>query len=981
FTQSAEIPWPDFTLVTLVQHGPGDCQLWKAVAKDAGNLTHWRGAKSRGWLHIGDRSWGLGYGITDMAQHAPASLAADLDTGDLSAALRLRFWPSQAHRLDPRAVDGEQLTRPHEFFFAPGSERWDDAMAERLDQFGAPSERLSSAEPDAADVKFARPGDLAPTPTEGECALFRVDEPAGVNRRAWPISVGVPLRQGDAASVHELCLANSEGNRLPCQLEPLAYWPDKSVKWVLVDAQVDLPAGLGAVLALKKGLSPQPVTHITTAETASGVRVDTGVFAFEVDRSGSGFIDRAWLGSGRNARMVVTDGGGRRSVLDFVRSDCYDTGDHDIRGTRDESEVRVEEVKIERSGPLRAVVLIRGKYCNRVESPFTLRLEAYAGKPWVRVQHTFTYAMDAQAEFVKAAGVCLPIVTDGGHMVTFAGPEPISLSRGSRQGGLLQESLNRAIVWECEEPGHPVKALQQFERCSGWGDISSDEWGLTVAVQNFWQEFPKAITVGADGAGLDVWFWPAEAPPLDLRRYSPWMYPQVGETVHPWPYRGDARNVGYAAGLAKTSTVVFAFHTRPFGAGEAEALARSFQDRPVAICNPAHYAEAGVAGCFQSYDDDYPEIERTLTDICDWFIFNRERFSWYGMIDYGDIGHTWRPPVRLTDDGPYVLRDGWAYDIGRWGWTNTEGQDALGYLTCFFHTGYRPYFHAGAIAARHNQDIDIFHWGPYKYHGHTRHNVNHWGDGDFEIRISQPSSNRFYYYLTGDLRSRDIIEGVVDECYLEQTVTQSADLGAVLYGFMVRWEMTGDPIWRDRALGMCHAYRDCIFPSGQLPHRGFAIEASTGRLLAKPQPPQDEHGLMFLHGFGAIHAMVELEQLTGDPQLWDMIYRHAGYCADLDPTVNAYFLILAHALERTGERRFADRLLTNLARRGITRGIYPRDRAYWTGTWEQPEARPGERPIVRSVNTAGAGFDWSPIPVLLRALAARAIQETEIPQT
>jgi hypothetical protein len=998
FSHGAEVPWPDFNLVTLVQNGANDCRLWKAAARDAGNLTHWRGVKSRGWMHVEDRSWGLGYGIADMANHAPGSLSADLDSGDLSASISIRSWPRQAHRLDPRGPDGDKLTLPHRFFFAPNLGRWDEGMAGSLDCLGSQSGGIDDAEPDPEKVMFTKPRDLPPVPKSEDAAVFRIDEPAGVDRHNWPVTAGVPLRPGESASVDEFCLQGPDGSPLPCQTEALAYWPDRSIKWLLVDAQVDLPAGKGEVFSLKKGArGPQPAAKVKAYETATGVRVETSALAFEVDRDGSGFIDRAWLDPNQDGRfedreMVVGGSGGRRSMLDFVRSDTYATGDHDIRGTLDESRVRIEELKIERSGPLRAVVLVRGRYCNRVESPFTLRLEAYAEKPWIRAQHTFTYAMDPQGEFLKAAGLSLPLTMDGERRITFSGAAaPLSPDEGISRSGMVQESLRRAVVWGCERSSgvvqerrqSPVSApvvLQEGERARGWADISNSTWGLTVAVQNFWQEFAKGISVDRERGEITAWFWPPEAPPLDLRRYSRWMYPQVGETTYPWGSGGDWRNVGYAAGLAKTSTAVFAFHIGAVQPEEAEKLAKGFQDRPVAICNPSHYAEVGVAGGFAAYhDESYPILERTLTDICDWFIFSRERFSWYGMIDYGDIGHTWRPPIQYDDDGPYLLRDGWAYDIGRWGWTNTEGQDALGYLMCFFHTGRRAYFDAGAITARHNQDVDIFQWGPRKYQGHTRHNVNHWGDGDFEIRISQPSPNRFYYYLTGDPRSRDIIEGVVDEVYANYTLTQSADLGAVLYGFLVRWEMTGDPVWRDRALAICHAYRDCMLPDGCIAHKGYAIEAATGRNLRKAEAAGNVHDLMFSHGFGAIHAMIELHQLTDDEGLWDMLYRHAVFCATAEPQVSSYLLLLAYALERTGERRFADRLLANLARRGFLRGVYPRDRRYWTGVWEQSDARSGERMPVRTVNTAGTGFDWSPMPVVLRALAVQGIREREIP--
>jgi hypothetical protein len=302
----------------------------------------------------------------------------------------------------------------------------------------------------------------------------------------------------------------------------------------------------------------------------------------------------------------------------------------------------------------------------------------------------------------------------------------------------------------------------------------------------------------------------------------------------------------------------------------------------------------------------------------------------------------------------------------------------------FFHTGYRPYFDAGAIAATHNRDIDISHWGPYRYHGHTRHNVSHWGDADFEIRISQPSPTRFQYYLTGDLRTKDVIEGVVDQLYTNYRIRQSADLGAVLYGFLVRWEMTGDPAWRDKALAVAHTYGSYITPDGALPSRGFDIDSRSGRRLSEFEAGSTG-AAMFLHGFGAVHALIELAELTSDKPLSDLLFKHAVWCSHAPPDTAPYWLLLSYELARTGEKEFARRLLASLSRWKYDRGIYPRDRVKWTGNWSTgvPES-PGSWRIrgtvegVHEIYTPLTGFAWNPVPSLIRALGITGLKESEI---
>ncbi|WP_321474715.1 hypothetical protein [uncultured Paludibaculum sp.] len=978
YAREAEAPWPDYNLVTLEQTGPRDCRVWKAIDNASSSLTDWRGAQSRGWMHIEDRLWGLGYGLEGMAAQAPSALEANLDTGDSTASVSIRFWPRSAHRLDPR--DATRAATAYKFFLVPNDGRWRDERAPSLDALASQDATPTNQEPNPNQFAYQPPQKQAPVSPSG--ASFRIDEPAGVDRRDWPVTVGVPLRRGTVTSVKDLRLSTS-GHGRPFQAEPLAYWPDRSIKWVLLDLQTDLPKSQGSLYTLEKGPAATAPSKPLATQTPTGVRVDTGTLAFEVDRNGTGMVDRAWLdlnhdGQYQPGELVVGTTGGRRSILDFVRSDDYRTGDHDIRGTLDASTLRLASVAIETNGPFRAVIIIRGDCANGRPSPFTLRLEAYAGKSWIRAQHTFTLTLDPDRHFLTATGLRLPLTMQG----------PAKASIGGLASGQVdiaeatQEGLNHAVVNAVDPVTGAVRNLSETASLPGWVDLTGDRWGVTVAVQNFREEFAKGLAVDALHKEITAWFWPPSAPPLDLRRYSRWTYPQVGET-NPSVKSFDLRSVGNATGFSKTSSAVIAFHTGPVT--EADQLTAGFQSRPVAICNPDYYSELGLTtGIPASKPGQFPQLERTITDSDDWFLFNRARFSWYGLVDYGDIGHMSRPAFQYDEDGKFHFRDGWAYDIGRWGWTNTEGQDALSYFLSFFHTGYRPYFDAGAIAAAHNRDVDIFHWGPERYQGHTRHNVNHWGDADTEIRISQPSPTRFQYYLTGDPRTREIITNVVEELFANYSLRQSADLGAVLYGCLVRWEMTGDTRWRDKALAIAHSYGRLMSEDGNLPESGFLIEASTGQGTRTAHLNFAEKGPFFLHAFGAMHAFIELAELTGDQELATMLHRHAVRCSLHPPGTDPFLLLLSYEYGKTGEPRFWERIRSTLNAVGLGRGIYPRDRTKWTGSWGSgvrdttPWLVRGSVENVHEIYTPLTMFSVVPLLNVIDSLGRRNHAESEI---
>ena len=60
---------------------------------------------------------------------------------------------------------------------------------------------------------------------------------------------------------------------------------------------------------------------------------------------------------------------------------------------------------------------------------------------------------------------------------------------------------------------------------------------------------------------------------------------------------------------------------------------------------------------------------------------------------------------------------------------------------------------------RHTSEVDVYHIGKFAGLG-SRHNVRHWGDGSKEVRESQAPYRRFYYYLTTDERTGDMMHEV-----------------------------------------------------------------------------------------------------------------------------------------------------------------------------------------------------------------------------
>ncbi len=58
---------------------------------------------------------------------------------------------------------------------------------------------------------------------------------------------------------------------------------------------------------------------------------------------------------------------------------------------------------------------------------------------------------------------------------------------------------------------------------------------------------------------------------------------------------------------------------------------------------------------------------------------------------------------------------------------------------------------------RHTGEVDVYHLGRWKGLG-SRHNVQHWGCSAKQLRISSAIYRRFYYYLTADERTGDLLD-------------------------------------------------------------------------------------------------------------------------------------------------------------------------------------------------------------------------------
>ncbi|MES1194733.1 MAG: hypothetical protein ABUL65_02485, partial [Opitutus sp.] len=267
-------------------------------------------------------------------------------------------------------------------------------------------------------------------------------------------------------------------------------------------------------------------------------------------------------------------------------------------------------------------------------------------------------------------------------------------------------------------------------------------------------------------------------------------------------------------------------------------------------------------------------VEQQVNGLIDFYREQVDERSWYGFWDFGDIMHNY-------DFG----RHDWRYDVGGWAWVNTELMPDMVLWYTFLRSGRPEIFRMAEAMTRHTSEVDVHHIGPFAPLG-SRHNVNHWGDGAKQPRISHAGLKQFYYFLTTDERTGDLMREQIDAdltfSYLQKfnpshyvpdakgqpildaratpaprpenfeprptTRAPVRQLNLEWMCYAMNWGMeaqrTGEPLWRDRIIADMKTMAAAIGPDGKLPGRYFDML------------------------FGGPENMFELEPMFDVPEFW-----------------------------------------------------------------------------------------------------------------
>jgi hypothetical protein len=767
--------------------------------------------------------------------------------------------------------------------------------------------------------------------------------PAGV---AW----GVPWPKGGIQKEQAFSLRAADGKALPLQSWPLAYWPDGSIKWMgyatLAGPQVAGP------LSLTTGRADVAGPVVQVKETAQAIDIDTGGadgIQCHISRTGANLFDALKIG----ARTIAQNARSELIVQKGLETDPA------APPTRQRFTSNITKITVEQSGPVRAVVKIEGMHKldaaagtaaggGRQWLPFYVRLYFYPGVTPIKTVYSFVFDGNEKVDFIRGLGL------------TFSVPFAEEIQNrhvrfGGESGGLWAEPIQPLQTWNVPftNPGtpnayvaqlagqrianraqlnansqHDLDALAQWgdfrllqpnsqgfsieKRTSedgGWiptgqgtrapgfvyvGDVSG---GMGAGVQNFWQSAPASLEVRharTNAADLHVWLWSPEAPAMDLRHYDTVAH-GLNET-----YEDVEIPLATPQGIAHTSHLTLFPCTNVPAKDDSVKQVQFAAQPPLLICTPQYLHDQKAFGIWSLQDKTTPfkkSMEEQLDAEMAFYEKAVDQYNWYGFWYYGNVMH-----------GYDANRQTWKYDQGGFAWDNSEqGTDFVAWYM-FLRTGRADLFRYAEAMSRYTGEVICYHQGPMAGLG-SRHNVVPWGDGAKEARISMAPYRRFYYYLTTDERTGDVMHEMLQadsaitridpmrkvipptaaDAQFPARVRGGPDWFAFMGNWMTEWERTGDPKYRDKIMTSVDSVAAMPFGFSTSQSLLWGFFPETGKVV-----PRDNNrgSYNLVTNMGGPEVMMELNDLIGDRPGWKKTWfdycstgsgRLAGYYADFAP--------------------------------------------------------------------------------------------------
>lgn len=549
---------------------------------------------------------------------------------------------------------------------------------------------------------------LTPAALAADSVAVNVKERDGVARERWPLTFGVPWPRGMLRDEESVSVAVENGAALPLQTRVLSRWPDRSVRWLLVDTQVTLAPRQALRLTLRAagGKSAPAASPIEVSEDAKQIRISTGALTASIPK----------------LRFAVVENvsAGRLSLPAPVTSLIEREG-------RTARALPPRRVQITEQGPLRSRIELEGSYGNGFD--YLIRIDAYAGQALLRVFHTFIHRDSAALARLSR--------------ITLEWPQALSPTTRYAAGGAGDAAYTgelragRFRTVQLDNARYRVNGRDRTGALPGWIALQGEGGGFGLAARWFWQQYPQGFVLEPGRLTYHLWD------------------PEGGEAIAGMGAAKTHELVLFADGKGLPDPPWPPAAARPLVASVDPAWVAQSGALPQAIA-PGPFTDSFVAAISAAFEDYMERNHEERWDdrgeeTCDGGGRERPRVGAYGMWNWGD----WNFPAYQDDTK------------GCDAWGNLEYDTTQVLALAFAATGRADMHEAMVAAARHFMDVDVIHH--YRKHpewigmNHPK-NPLHFSFklGGIDLGHTWTEGLLSYYYLTGDERGLAAARGIAD---------------------------------------------------------------------------------------------------------------------------------------------------------------------------------------------------------------------------
>ncbi|HJV24465.1 MAG TPA: hypothetical protein VJ673_02215 [Aromatoleum sp.] len=443
-----------------------------------------------------------------------------------------------------------------------------------------------------------------------------IKDNSGVERRSWPVTTGVPLPYGVLQDPADLRLVDENGREIPLQTEVLArYWArDNSIRWVLLDFQVNVQPGGKTVVFLQNKKPAQAIAEpVRIDEEGDAIVVKTGTLTARVSKKDGAVFKSVSIDTREILRGQAEDGPWLRSgAVDRME---HDTGSswntHGWNKTQNVEKVDIAEsvyrgapveVSVETRGPLRSVVVIRGRHMPGKSGRgilregmynYTTRLHFYRGQGFVKVEHAIENSdrtpplynhLFREAGLSHSLRLANDAVVTGGGLQANGGLPAIGNVRvgAGQQAWLYQGEAHSESKYGGQvvsEGGYQLGAGRDgaVDKPVAAGkrgrflDVSDAGGGVAVMMRYLWEHAPRAI--GASSDRLQVVL-------------------QADSPGHAEPRDGTRPEYDLDFGRRQVHDALYYFHRGDAQSARVADVAEAFEYPLFALAPPAWYSDS-----------------------------------------------------------------------------------------------------------------------------------------------------------------------------------------------------------------------------------------------------------------------------------------------------------------------------------------------------------------------------------------------------